>query len=318
MKTLAVALAIGISAGTARGAEAPARGWLEGWRDATVAIGKRVSETVRGPDGKEIKRDRFVTVGTGVVMGLTSDPAKVPWLVTARHMFFDLSRGWEPTELYLRFGWFADRPVDEYLGVRLELVREGKRLWLSPGSGVDLACIALTMTPMEVGRAEVPYVPVEAFASADDLFEGAGVFALGYPASEDPKEPWSRITRPLLRHGIIAWVSPSRPEDALIVVDAAISPGNSGGPVFRVPSGVDRLGNFVLGQKVTFLGIATQMRLTTLPLVVGGGAAPEVDEKGKPNPKAQSPVGLGVVEPAARVRLLLERAVQLRGGRTGV
>src|SRR5450759_3633821 len=119
-------------------------------------------------------------------MGLASDPMRTPWLVTARHMFFELSKNWSPTELYLRFSWFSDKPVDEYLGVRLELVRDGKRLWLSPGSGVDLACVALTMAPSAVGRAELPSVPAEAFATREDLFEGAGVFALGYPASEDP------------------------------------------------------------------------------------------------------------------------------------
>src|SRR5450759_5130713 len=106
MKTVVMLLAMVLSATEANGQDKTPPGWLDGWREATVAIGQRVSETVKGPDGKERQQERFAVVGTGVVMGLASDPMRTPWLVTARHMFFELSKNWSPTELYLRFSWF--------------------------------------------------------------------------------------------------------------------------------------------------------------------------------------------------------------------
>jgi hypothetical protein len=219
--------------------------------------------------------------------------------------------------VWLRFNWTSSRPADEYLGVPLAIKREDVTLWHSPGGGVDLACIALELDASLVGRATVPAVSLEAFADEADVFEGAQVLALGFPGTGDSKDPWSRVTRPLLRHGIVSWVAADSPLENLIVTDISISPGNSGGPVFRVPAGVDRVGNFALGKKVAFLGIATRMELAQVPLMLGGKALPESDDKGNPNVMGMSAIGLGVIEPAGRVKMLLEEASKRRGQRPG-
>lgn len=49
-------------------------------------------------------------------------------------------------------------------------------------------------------------------------------------------------------------MSPGDPTGQPFLIDAMVFPGNSGGPVFRQPTGVDRLGNMNVGGRVSFLG----------------------------------------------------------------
>jgi hypothetical protein len=89
-----------------------------------------------------------------------------------------------------------------------------------------------------------------------------------------------------------------------------IYPGNSGGPVFREPTGMTRDGSFQIGGALSFLGIVSQGRRQPMPLTAGGKP---IELQGPAGPTAlvsESWMGIGVVEPASRVRRLLELAAK--------
>ncbi len=285
--------------------------WIDPWRDATVAIGHIHSFPVTGRAGKLSRRDFFVVVGTGVMFWLKDDPTGTPWLVTAKHVFLDQTEGWDPAHLQIRFSWLDDQPVHEHFGVRITLKQRGRRRWLAhPDPAVDLACLPLTIPPDQVGRTRVPTVTTDDFAAAKDIYEGAPVVVLGYPGAVGPHF-W---TRAIVRQGIISWVSPTKPQSTPFLIDSNVFPGNSGGPVFKLPAGTDRHGHFTAGGKVALLGIVTQARIQKLPLTVGGKEL-EVQLKGRKKPETPfvpSFIGLGVIEPALRIKQLLAAAASLK------
>ncbi|TAJ07999.1 MAG: serine protease [Nitrospirae bacterium] len=285
--------------------------WIDPWRDATVAIGHVHSFPVTGRGGQPSRRNFFVVIGTGVMFWLKNDPTRTPWLVTAKHVFLDQAEGWAPSHLQIRFSWLDAQPVDEHLGVRITLKQRGRRRWLAhPDPAVDLACLPLAIPPEQAGRTRVPTVTMDDFAAAKDIYEGAPVVVLGYPGAVGPHF-W---TRAIVRQGIISWVSPTQPQSTPFLIDSNVFPGNSGGPVFKLPAGTDRHGHFAAGGKVALLGIVTQARIQKLPLTVGGKEL-EVQLKGKKRPETPfvpSFIGLGVIEPAFRVKQLLSAATLSR------
>jgi hypothetical protein len=209
--------------------------------------------------------------------------------------------------LHIRFSWFDDKPVDEYLGIRIDLKRKRKHLWVAhPDPAVDLACLPLIITQDLAEREKAPTVTLEDFATAEEIYEGAPIVVLGYPGAVGPHF-W---TRAIVRQGIISWVSPTKPRSDVFLIDSNMFPGNSGGPVFKLPAGTDRHGHFAAGGKVSFLGIVTQARIQKLPVTVGGKEL-EVQLQGRKKletPFVPSFIGLGVIEPALRVKQLLATA----------
>src|SRR5258708_24401906 len=92
-------------------AQAGGKSWLDHWRESTVALG-----TAQREGGKP----HFAAIATGVIVG--SVPGhKRPWLVTAKHVFYNPSENWEPSHILVPFPWFETRPVDPYLGVAVAL-----------------------------------------------------------------------------------------------------------------------------------------------------------------------------------------------------
>ena len=137
---------------------------------------------------------------------------------------------------------------------------------------------------------------------------------LGYPAAFDiPGSP-----RAIVRHGIVSWVSPTRPGSEVFLIDSHVFPGNSGGPVFRLPDTMDREGRRAEEGNVALLGIVTQARIQSLPLMAGGKQV-DLYVQGK---KASEPLltpsflGLGLVEPAYRIKQLLTSAANRYHRRT--
>jgi hypothetical protein len=283
--------------------------WIDPWRDATVAIGHIHRLQLRQPGGKPQRRKFFIVVGTGVLFSLRGDPTNTPWLVTAKHVFLDRSEHWAPTHLHVRFSCFDEQPVDKYFGVRIDLARRGKRRWIAhPDPDVDLACLPLTVSRENTGGMKPPTITMGDFAGAKDIYEGAPVVMLGYPGAVGPNF-W---TKALVRQGIVSWMSPTKPQSGVFLIDSNVFPGNSGSPVFKLPAGTDRHGHFAAGGKVTFLGIASQARIQRLPLIVGGKEL-EVQLKGRKRPATPFVpyfVGLGVIEPALRVKQLLAAAAK--------
>jgi hypothetical protein len=159
------------------------------------------------------------------------------------------------------------------------------------------------LSPGDAGKADVPAVVPEVFVRPDELLQGADVLVLGYPGAGGALF-W---TEAVARKGIIAWLSPTSPITERFLIDANVSPGNSGGPVFRLPGGMDRGGNLVLGGRVSFLGIVSKALPEYVPVIADDGKA----NLKLPGLYAPSLVGLTVVEPAHRVMELLEAAAKL-------
>jgi S1-C subfamily serine protease len=294
-------------------AEQPAKkSWVEAAKDATVAIGTVRTAAIQTKQG-EVTKPIFAVVGTGVILAAPGQSqGAIPWLVTAKHVLCDPAQGWDPQSIQIRFNWFDDKPVDEYLGVELKLKNGGQRIWYEhPDPSVDLAAVPLAISPSDAGRSLVDPIPLEIFASPSDLFEGASIMAFGYPGAVGPAF-W---TKAVLRTGIIAWTSPKDPLKSPFLIDALVFPGNSGGPVFKVPTGVDQYGNLSGGGKVTFLGIVSQGRKEVSPLYAGGKAIEMLGPQGSIKLVTEQWVGVGVVEPASRVRELLDSAYKIISGK---
>jgi hypothetical protein len=241
--------------------------WLDVWREATVSIGIADTANIEQPDGKMVKKKIFIVVGTGVLFYSPWDKTLTPFLVTAKHIFLEPSSAWEPESLKIRFSWFDDKPVDKYFGITLKLKEKGKRIWFPhPNDSVDIACIPLIISPKEAGREKATVMPFGNFVSPEEIYDGAQIQVLGYPSAVGPNY-WNKA---ILRQGIISWSSPTNPEFNEILIDCNIFPGNSGGPVFKVPTGTDRYGNFIAGGKASFLGIVSQMQFAKFPVIVNG------------------------------------------------
>jgi hypothetical protein len=282
--------------------------WLYAAQEATVAIGTLKRATVTRGAGPSIEKDIFAVIGTGVILANPWAPSKRPWLVTAKHVFYQPEKKWEPESVQIRFSWFDDRPVYEYLGVRVQLIEGSERLWTPhPNDDTDLAGIPLNVEVSEAGRKIVPVIPFGNFASMDDVFGGASVVVLGYPGAVGPYF----LTRALMRRGIIAWVDPHDPLEKPLLIDAMIFPGNSGGPVLKIPFGIRQDGNFDVGGRAAFLGIVTQTKGQYFPVLEKNGNEPIkiIGEKGPIEIVSPHLVGIGLVEPASRVRELLRSAL---------
>lgn len=113
-------------------------------------------------------------------------------------------------------------------------------------------------------------------------------FVYGYPGFVGN----NILTRAVTRGGIVAWTDPNGPSSNPFLIDAAIFPGNSGGPVFANPSGVQANGVFSIGGKAAWLGIVSKSYGTQL-------------QNGSQIINLQGFGSLGVVEPVSEVRKLL-------------
>lgn len=283
------------------------RGWLNHWREATVALGRIYETHVTLPGGKVSKQKIFLSVGTGVIFGLNDSSKSTLWLLTARHVLSEPSEDWEPSSLIIRFSWMDEMPAEQYPGITLPLKTAGKRQWIPhPDKNVDLACIPLRFRKTPYGRKTWPRVSFQEIGTTKDLYEGEPIVVLGYPDTLAPDFG----ARPMVRQGIVSWVSSKTPESSLFCIDSHVFPGNSGGPVFRWSENQDRFRRTQGKADVCFLGLVTQARIHQLRLLAGGKEIEVFLQKKKPHETlfSQSYIGLGLVEPATRVKELLQLA----------
>jgi hypothetical protein len=306
LSCIIIVLALILSGTLLTAQEPPKKSWIEAVKDATVAIGAVRKARIQTPNG-ETSKNIFAVVGTGVIMTPPDQQKGIPWLVTAKHVFYDPAQKWDPDVVQIRFNWFDQKPVDEYLGITVKLKENGQHLWLPlQDDSVDLAAIPLRISIQDAGRPSVDPVPVQVYATSEDLFDGASILAFGYPGAVGPAY-W---TKAVLRTGIVAWTHPEKPLSNTFLIDSLVYPGNSGGPVFRVPTGVDQSGKPILGGKIAFLGIISQGRKEANPLIAGGKT---IEMEGPTGPVAllsEQWIGIGVVEPAQRVKELLDHAYE--------
>ena len=282
-------------------------GWIDRWRSATVALGCVQEAEIRSRGGRVSRKSCFAVVGTGVLFSLYGTRSPMSWLVTAKHVFADPAEDWRPSTLGMVFPDSHRRGPAQIVDLPLQLTKAGRRCWFPhPDRGVDLACLPLPLHPRESKSGRPTSIAWMDIATTVDLYEGAPVVVLGYPAAFDiPDSP-----RAIVRQGIVSWVSPTRPGSEVFLIDSHVFPGNSGGPVFRLPDNMDRAGRRPDEGGITLLGIVTQARIQSLPLLAGGKQVDLYVEGKKASEPLLTPsfLGLGLVEPAFRIKQLLVSA----------
>ncbi|MBP8116527.1 MAG: trypsin-like peptidase domain-containing protein, partial [Nitrospira sp.] len=278
-------------------------------RAATVAIGSIQQADIRSRNGRVSTKKFFAVVGTGVLFSLHGPGRQESWLVTAKHVFLDPPDHWQPSTLGIVFPQTPGRRVKQGLEIPLQLTEAGRRCWYPhPDKAVDLACLPLSFTMRQPKPGAPSSITWMDIATTAELYEGVPIMVLGYPAAFDiPDSP-----RAIVRQGIVSWVSPTRPGSEVFLIDSHVFPGNSGGPVFRLPITIDREGHLTAGGAVTLLGIVTQARIQSLPLLAGGNHV-DLYLQGKTRSEpllTPSFLSLGLVEPAYRIKQLLVSATR--------
>lgn len=176
------------------------------WFDAVISIER--------PSDPSSKRSRERSIGTGFLV--MSEKSHLV-LVTAKHVVISPSGSPYP-EILFRIN---KHKGDSALLADREIKRTAGGDWFVSDSQ-DLALRFLPLVP----EAEVKAVPLELFATSDQILAGAPIAVLGFPLglrSVDHADP-------IARHGMVA-----RAGSAEVVADAFVFPGNSGSPVLYVP-----------------------------------------------------------------------------------
>ncbi|MDP2036471.1 MAG: serine protease [Ignavibacteria bacterium] len=273
--------------------------WIDVWQESTISFG--IIDSIKyNNNGKDICRKYYRIIGSGAMFYVKVDTIVIPTIVTAKHIFSLPEENWSPHALNVRFSWDDDKTIFDYFGMQIPLVNGNEKLWFPhPDNNVDLACFPLIYPNIHVIDKKLSILPYSILATQEDLFQGAKIFVLGYPASIGA-EYWNKA---LLREGIISWIAPKSDNKSKLLIDCEVFPGNSGGPVFKVPTGIGRDGSFQVGGQVKFIGIVSQRRFSETPVKIGQEDV--TDAKGKKLYSLES-IGIGVVEPAIRVRELLD------------
>lgn len=262
----------------------PQQELLEHWRRATVSLGQIASS-----GGQQ----RYLTLGSAVLAAVDQSHGCI---LTAKHMVSNPAEGWEPTEIRMRLPKSAESP-DPDLGIPVPLIVGNQPTWRSLGES-DLAVIPL---PDLSGHKDLHAISLDNFVSdEDEVFQGAPIVVLGYPGviGETP------LSFPIARSGIIAWTDPSDRLGQPFLVDANILPGNSGGPVFHLRTGMDRFGNFGIGGGLALIGIVSaiprqDIKIPSQPSLDGTTQQLEFSLRGIG--------GLGIIEPASKARKLVDQ-----------
>ncbi|MBN2174014.1 MAG: hypothetical protein JW731_07780, partial [Bacteroidales bacterium] len=117
--------------------------WLTYYQETVVAIGEIVKAEIKENDTVVVK-DAFNLIGTGVCFYVKYDSIILPCLITAKHVFYNSRENWKPNTLMVRFSWFENTSILDYLGTELILEINREKHWFPhPDSTVDLAGIIL-------------------------------------------------------------------------------------------------------------------------------------------------------------------------------
>ena len=277
------------------------------FRKATVSLGIDTLIAYEDRNGK-IKHQRiFMAVGTGVCFYLTVKTGTIPVIVTAKHVFNDPQKKWQPNKLKVRFSAFDSLGVDKYYGFDLILKdSSGINYFPHPEMDVDLAGI-IPLNLREENAKNYTQIPYGLFPDKFDYYEGKEIYTLGYPRGIGS----DFMNRAILRKGIISWVPQpfSKPENGTILIDANTFPGNSGGPVFSITKNASVILTDTILQKPLFYGIVSQRRLSYNEIFNEKGEIVK-DLEGKGLFGYES-MGIGVIVSAVKVRELLDEFQKL-------
>jgi V8-like Glu-specific endopeptidase len=272
---------------TISGNSTSSNSWSDTMRKATLAVGQVAKD--------EFHVDHFQTGGVAI---LICDKNNHFFIATAKHVFENGETNWRPESLQFR-GWRDERNSRYHdFGTQVMLRHNGQPLYTA-STTFDLAIIPATNGLLERVKTDphsaVAIGPVE-IADSDETYDGKDVIVLGFPALVG--EQYQQ--RALMRSGIIAWTDSSGPADHEFLIDARIFPGNSGGPVFSTPSGVNRDSTISTGRAVKLLGLVSQ----TI------NAKPDA-AFGIPLPKdglVLGAAGIGIIEPAEELIKLMNES----------
>jgi hypothetical protein len=222
-------------------------------------------------------------------------------LMTAKHVFQYNKLNWHPINLQLRFSDSDTLSFDKYLGIKLTLENSGRKLWYPhPDSTVDLACIPISGNSItSTDQVNIATIPYGAIAGINEIYDGSDIFVLGYPGFAGSEI----LVKSILRKGTISWTNPNNPLRNPFMIDCNIFPGNSGGPVFTLPTGMEYSGNIKDGGYIKFAGIVTKVYNDKEPAIDINGN----DVYDNTNKKIYylQRSALAEIEPASRVQELL-------------
>lgn len=271
--------------------------WREHWRNSTVAFGEIAHDQL-------LNRDYFHALGTGVAI---STGLHTGYFVTARHMFCNTDQHLHPAQLRIRFAWQEHKSIYEALGVPIDVrSTSGADLWVSSDDGSDVAAIPIpnvygALPPEDQLKA---YDTISIEDVTGDVYEGEQVLILGYPEIVGNE----KLVRAIVRQGVVAWTNPNQPNEKTFLVDANLYPGNSGGPVIKLPFGLKKDGSldFFTGGKLPLLGIVSQGPVQDIKTTVSNPRLGRIE--------THTPVvGIGAngfIEPGRKIRKLIEAMQQ--------
>jgi hypothetical protein len=270
--------------GTLSGGPTYAGSWSDNVRRTTLAVGELSKD--------EYGKDRFRTGGAAVLIQDTSNRI---FIATARHVFVNPEKNWAPESLKIR-GW-RDEKKSRYqdFGSTLLLRKNGQPLF-TISTEFDVAIIPVTQEILQRladDNHKVMTIGPRELGVAEDTYDGADVFILGFPGLIGDLYQ----QRALMRTGMIAWTDSSGPVDHEFLVDARIFPGNSGGPVFSSAAGMTRNASISSSKPIKLLGIVS-LTINARPEVAFGLRLPE-------DATVIGAAGVGVIEPAHELLKLM-------------
>lgn len=213
-----------------------------------------------------------VLTGTGFLINVDG----LFHLLTAKHVVCDVNDKGEvlkqKEDLYL-FTRGKDKD-SKVLATSFKLLeKHGLKWFFHPEPEVDLA---ISHLPITSEKHDIKTVPASLFLGIGDVHETNEVFFLSYQPGVSKIETDDDIS-PIIRGGIVSRIN----SDRTFYIDGAAFPGNSGSPVFMLPSaarfteagisfGDDELGGKlvgVIGSNVVYKDIAVSMQ-TKRPRVI--------------------------------------------------
>jgi len=201
------------------------------------------------PDGS--KDTEVILNGTGFLVQLE----KIFFLITAKHVIADIDPInkkvlKEKDGIFVFSNLKAEATPNSVKASSLDELRKKYPIFYHKDDSIDLALIPF---PIDEQNDDIKTVPQEMFVKNEEIFETYDVFFVSFQPGISDIALDSKVS-PIIRKGSVARVN----KNGSIYIDGAAFPGNSGSPVFIMPSpirytnngislGSDNLGGKYLG-----------------------------------------------------------------------